>query len=170
MDSGHYGNPDLVYCNLTKRLFDPSIEVNYGSVLSRGKQVWFEVIKDDYCGTYNQDTRKIDFNKVNFNVGGSVISKQFIAPINSWYHFITSGTSYFYNSKIKVKTIKRRSRQTDEIFYRGETYTRTHRDSFTTTTFSRYLNAGDKIEIWEYGYKFCQHSPFSFTGYSIPEV
>ena len=32
MDSGELGVPNLVYCNLTKRLFDPNIEINYGQV------------------------------------------------------------------------------------------------------------------------------------------
>ena len=174
VDSSEHGNPNLVYCDLTKRLFDPNIEVNYGPVIyneKKLKHVWFEVIKDDYCSTYGQNTRKIDFNKISFNVGNAVntYKKEFIAPIEGWYHFIASGTSYYYQSRTKVKTIKNIGHTKEENFYRGEPYG-SHKDSFRTTIFSRHLAIGDKIEISEYGYKFCPTSPFRFTGYLIPET
>ena len=159
MDSSEHGNPNLVYCDLTKRLFDPNIEVIYGHIIKKEKQikqVWFEVMKDDHCSSCNQNTRKIDFNKINFNVGNAINSnrKWFIAPIQGWYHFTASGTSYYYNSRIKVKTIRNIGHTGEENFYRGEPYGN-HKDSFRTAIFSRHLAIGDKIEISEYGYKFC---------------
>ena len=50
MDSGEQGVPNLVYCNLTKRLFDPNIEINYGQIKKSKEEekIWFEVVKNDY--------------------------------------------------------------------------------------------------------------------------
>ena len=75
MDSGELGVPNLVYCNLTKRLFDPNIEINYGPIKKRqGKmKIWFEVVKNDYNRYYSSE-HQILFSKVNINMGGAIKS------------------------------------------------------------------------------------------------
>ena len=172
MESEQPGVPNLVYCNLTKRLFDPNIEVNYGLIYNQNQEgVWFEVVKDDYNGYYNQNPRKIDFSKINYNIGNCINNgtKQFIATIKGWYEFSTSGRSYYYQSYVKVKTIRNDGRTDSVTMYRGDPYSN-HKDSFTTTTFSRDLEIGDKIEVWEFGYKFRSDVPFRFTGHLVPEA
>ena len=100
MDSGNLGNPNLVYCNLTKRLFDPEIEVNYGPIQKNQdkKKIWFELMKNDYSSTYSS-RRLVVFSRININIGGAVnnSTKQFKAPIESWYQFYTSGHAARYD-------------------------------------------------------------------------
>ena len=94
MDSENRGIPNLVYCNLTKRLFDPEIEINYGPFKKNEeeKKIWFELVKNDYPRVYSCKTLVV-FSKININIGGAIdnSTKQFKAPIESWYQFYTSG-------------------------------------------------------------------------------
>ncbi len=92
-----------------------------------------------------------------------------IRTIKGWYEFSTIGRSYYYNSYVKIKTIRNDGRTDSVTMNRGEPYG-SHKDSFTTTAFSRDLEIGDKIEVWEYGYKFPSDIPFTFTGHLVPEV
>ena len=176
MESDQPGVPNLVYCNLTKRMFDPNIEINYGPIDWQNQEgvqghVSFEVVKNDYNSVYGGSKRKVDFSKINYNIGNSISNrtKQFTAPIKGWYEFSTSGRSYYYHSYVYIKTIRNNGRTDSVTLNRGEPYS-SHKDSFTTTTFSRNLEIGDKIEVWEYGYRFRSDIPFRFTGHLIPEA
>ena len=175
MESNRRGIPNLVYCNLTKRLFDPTMETNYGPINEKEEKeerVWFEVVKDDHSSVYRTNPRKIDFNKININFGNSInrSTKQFSAPISGWYQFSTNGRASYYQSYIKIKTMRNDGETEHEDQHRGGYYNSGHTDSFRTTTFSRYLKIGEKIEIWEYGYKFRTDLPFRFNGYLVPEA
>ena len=163
--------PELVYCNLTKKLFDSNIQINYGAINIGKENVWFEVVKDNYNGCYGQGNRKIDFSKININVGNAIdnITKQFTAPIEEWYQFFTSGRAYYYNSYIRIDTIRNTGLTENEYMYKGEAYGN-HKDSFLTTMFTRYLEVGERIVIREYGYKFPAVPPFRFVGYSVPNA
>ena len=167
--SNNPATPELVYCNFTKRLFDPDIQINYGP-MRKNDIVWFEVVKDDRNRIDpTPNLRKIDFTKININVGNAIDNrtKQFIALIEGWYHFVTSGRSYSYNSYVQVRTFRNNGGTEDENMYKGETYGN-DKDSFRTTTFTRYLKVGERIEIWQRGYKFPAAPPFRFMGHLVP--
>ena len=170
MDSGELGVPNLVYCNLTKRLFDPNIEINYGPIKKRqGKaKIWFEVVKNDYNRYYSSE-HQILFSKVNINMGGAInnITKTFAAPRKGWYQFSTSGLTYRYNSYLKIKTIRSERNTDTEKINQRHSYSNSV-ETFRTAMFSRHLDIGEMVQIWEYGYKFPSSSPFTFRGYSIP--
>ena len=185
MQSNSPGIPNLVYCNLTKRLFDPSIGINYGSIVPKDlekEKVWFEVVKND-DKSFNQnpnqyyrqsqcsrmgDIRRVSFSKINFNYGGAIGNStiQFTAPIQGWFQFHTSGTMATNNGYIDVQTI-RKNGQTEKECIRQPYTDGSSEKIFKTAIFSRYLEISEKVEIWEYGYETSQDKPFTFTGHSV---
>ena len=173
MESNDPASPDLVYCNLTKRLFDRNIQINYGPINKAKGSVWFEVVKDDYGSVYNQNPRKIDFTKININVGNAIDNhtKQFTAPIEGWYQFFASGRAYKRQAYIRIDTVRNTGRTENEFMYKGEPTRSYYRDSnsFRTTMFTRYLEVGERIEVFEYGYMFPALPPFRLIGYSVPK-
>ena len=85
LESNNPARSELVYCNLTKRLFDPDIQIKYGE-LGKKEIVWFEVVKDDYNRYYSVNPRKIDFSKININIGNAInnTSKQLRSIHNNY--------------------------------------------------------------------------------------
>ena len=170
MDSGELGVPNLVYCNLTKRLFDPNIEINYGPFKrSQGKEkIWFEVVKNDHNSFYSIE-HQVLFSRVNINMGGAInnITKTFAAPRKGWYQFSTSGLTYRHNTYLRIKTVRNRGNTDTEKINQQKSYG-SSAEQFKTAMFSRHLDIGEMVQIWEYGYKFPSNSPFTFRGYSIP--
>ena len=170
MDSGNLGNPNLVYCNLTKRLFDPEIEVNYGPIQKHQdqKKIWFELVKNDYSGTYSS-RRLIVFSKININIGGAInnSTKQFKAPIESWYQFYTSGHAARYDCYVYLEILRNNGRTETDQMYQRYSYSNNQR-TFKTTMFSKYLKIGDVIKVYVNGYEFYTNRPFTFRGHSIP--
>lgn len=161
-------NPELAYCNFTNRLFDPEIQLNYGPLELKKENVWFEVIKDDH-NSYSSTELKIGFSKVNINIGKAISTstKQFIAPMEGWYQFFTSGEAYYYNSYIRIRTLRDNTVIEDERLDRGGYGSNT--DMILTTMFTRKLKINDTIEIRQKGYKFPSHNPFRFMGFSVPK-
>ena len=170
MDSGKLGSPNLVYCNLTKRLFDSNIEINYGPIKKpqENEKIWFEVVKNDNSRTYGSE-HQIFFSKININIGGAIsnITNTFAAPKKGWYQFSTSGLKYYYNTYLRIKTLRNGGNTESEKIDQGN-FNSDHEEEFKTAMFSRYLDIGEKVQVWEYGYKFPSNSPFTFRGYSIP--
>ena len=169
MDSGKLGSPNLVYCNLTKRLFDPNMEINYGPIKRiQGKdKIWFEVVKNNHNGIFDS-VQKISFSKVNINIGGAIdnVTKLFAAPKKGWYQFSTSGFTYRYRSYLQIKTIRNGGNADTEKINQRYSYSNSAVTS-KTTIFSRHLDIGEMVEIWAYGYKFPSNAPFTFRGYSV---
>ena len=165
MDSGKLGAPNLVYCNLTKRLFEPNIEINYGPIKDK---IWFEVVKNDHNGIFDRK-QQISFSKVNINIGGAIDNrtKTFAAPKKGWYQFSTSGLAYYYNTYLRIKTVRNGGNTESEKIDQENSYS-DHEETFKTAMFSRHLDIGEKVQVWEYGYKFPSYSPFTFRGYSVP--
>ena len=170
MDSGELGVPNLVYCNLTKRLFDPNIEINYGPMKKSNEKekIWFEVVKiNDNHRLYGGE-RQILFSKVNINIGGAInnVTKTFAAPKKGWYQFSTSGLAYQYGSYLQIKTLRNGGNTDTKKINQRYSYSNSA-ETFKTAMFSRHLDTGEIVQIWEYGYKFPSNSPFTFRGYLV---
>ena len=170
---------------MTKRLFNPSIEVSYGPI--KKKTVFFEVVKTDddedktttsynYNYNYNRNRnqrtkRQIMFSNIHFNDGNAInnLTKQFVAPIKGWYVFQTTGKREDSDRYLEIKTVRLLSTgQPDRLSPDTETITQhpgiSPSTSIDTAMFSRYLEAGNELEIWEYGYQFSSSFPFIFSG------
>ena len=170
MDSGELGVPNLVYCNLTKRLFDPHIEINYGPIKNSKEEekIWFEVVKNNYHSLYSGEYQ-IKFSKININIGGAIDNrtKTFAAPKKGWYQFSTSGLAYRYTSYLKIKTLRNGGNVDTKTINQRYSYSN-HAETFKMAMFSRHLDIGEMVQIWSYGYKFPSSSPFTFRGYLVP--
>ena len=180
MESNSPDVPNLVYCNLTKRLFDPNIEMNYGRIKREG--VWFKLVKNnmtkddiDASNLYTNNRRysrrqtvqQIKFSSVETNTKNAIGDIELVAPVTSWFQFHTKGVIKGSYNLLKLKTIRHNGETKQETLNPDDSYKK-NQTTFKLFEFSKYLEKGDKVQLWGYGYNFSIHQPFTFEGYSVP--
>jgi len=167
-DSGHYilNNQNVVFCNMEQQMHDDDIQTHVGFLAYH--DVEFLAYKD-YSGSYDYiDSGTITFsnevvdNSNNFDPSSGI----FTAPVDGYYYFEFSATSYYYRQYVLVNVNGVTQHYMYENVYSSSDYV--HQESFS---FSQYLDSGDELSLYasstntfKIGYSY---SPATFRGYLI---